>query len=286
VVSGAATVADADLGLSLSGQITTDGTGARVGGATVRVWNEAGTLLTSTVALSDGTYSFSLTCNRTGNATPVTSTASITVGSGGGGGGTACSGIPGTLTRQVAGKTTWLGSLIVMTSNDFTQFKTVWGRDPNAPSTGTVLDWPDRTGVLSQLQINKNNYLSLQFTVPAALSASAYGTLQGSTSQFNGNLKPWSMTITHNCFGGFNTQSSNLPNTHCTSSNQTETGGITWSLVGNTQGLNTCQLIPGDTYFLNIIHAPLTNSDATSGTTSSCTVASCSASVNSSYQPQ
>ena len=94
------------------------------------------------------------------------------------------------------------------------------------------------------------------------------------------------MTITHSCYGGFSTVNSALPNTHCTSSNQTENGGITWSLVGNAAGTNTCQLIPGDTYYLNIVHAPLTNNDATSGTTSSCTSASCSASINNNYQLQ
>jgi len=226
-----------------------------------------------------------VTCNKTGNPTPVTSSASITVNAGGGGGGGACTGIPASLTRQVVGKSTWLGStpINVMASNDVTLFKNVWGRDPDAPTTGTVRDWPDRTGVLNQLQIMKNQYVALQFTVPVDMPVTAYGTLQGSTSQYNGNLKPWSMTISHSCYGEFDTGSTNLPNTHCTSSNQTESGGITWSLIGNAGGSSTCQLTPGETYYLNIIHAPLTASDATSGTTSSCNVSSCSASINNNH---
>ncbi len=246
-----------------------------------------------TTPSATGSYNFSVTCSKNGNSTPVTTSASVTVnpvGGGGGGGSGACTGIPTSLTRQVVGQATWLGStplIQVMSSNDLTLFKNVWGREPNAPSTGTVLDWPGRTGVLTQLQINKNRYLALQFTVPVDTPATTWGTLQGSTTVYNSTLKPWSMTISHSCYGEFDTSSRNLPNTHCASSNQTESGGITWSLAGNATGANTCQLIPGETYYLNIIHAPLTASDATSGTTSSCiNASSCSASINSSFNFQ
>jgi len=249
---------------------------------------------TPTVA---GSYGFSVSCTRRGISTPVTSSAAVTVNPEGGGGstggstggGTACAGIPTSLTRQVVGLSTWLGSTPLiqwMSNNELTAFKNVWGREPNAPVTGTTLDWPGRTGVLTQLQINKNRYLSLQFTVPADTPRTTWGTLQGSTSVYNSSIKPWSMTISHSCYGEFDTSSPNLASDHCASSNQTESGGITWSLVGNAGGSNTCQLKPGETYYLNIIHAPLTASDATSGTTSSCTASSCAASINNSFNLQ
>lgn len=249
-----------------------------------------------TTPAAAGSYAFSVTCNKSGNATPVTTRASVTVnpvdggGSGSGSGGTgACTGIPASLTRQTTGLVTWLGSsplIQTLSSNDLTTFKDVWGREPNAPSTGTVLDWPGRTGVLTQLQVNKNRYLALKFTVPTGTPPMTWGTLQGSTSVYNSTIKPWSMTISHSCYGEFATGSPNLPNAHCASNNQTESGGITWSLAGNAAGANTCQLTPGETYYLNIIHAPLTASDATSGTSSSCTASSCAASINSNYNSQ
>ena len=246
----------------------------------------------TTTPSAAGSYGFSVTCTKIGSSTPVIAHTSVTVdpiGGGGSGANGACSGIPSSLTRQVVGLSTWLGSTPLiqsMSSNDFTLFKNVWGREPNAPATGTTLDWPGRTGVLTQLQINKNRYLALQFTVPADTPSTTWGTLQGSTSVYNSTIKSWSMTISHSCYGEFDTSSSNLAGAHCTSNNQTEGGGITWSLAGNAAGANTCQLKPGETYYLNIIHAPLTASDATSGTTSSCTTSSCAASINSSYNSQ
>lgn len=226
-----------------------------------------------------GNYTFSLQCLKTGNPTPVASQTTITVNPPGGGGGeTACSDAS-TLPRQTTGKTWWISSGQSINSNDLTQFKTVWGRDPASPNdTGSILDWPNRSGVLTQQNIVKNNYVALKFTVPSGMSSTAWGTLQGSTTMMGGStLALFSMTITKDCYGALSTGSSNLPSTGvgniCYFSNKTETGTLYWS-TGTHTG---CKLTPGDTYYLNIVTAPLT----TTGTgTSACSASTCGVSIS------
>jgi hypothetical protein len=58
---------------------------------------------------------------------------------------------------------------------------------------------------------------------------------------------------------------------------------MAWTLSTGPANQFTCRLTPGETYYINMVSAPLTNSDATSGATSNCT-SSCAIVVGSSFQ--
>ncbi len=248
---------------------TTDGSSFPAGASFGSLWPTSGAicsgaacatgsiLLTTSVS---GTYNFQLHCYKSGTTAPADSNLSLSVTPPDSG---ACSGIvPSGITRQTS---TSIGTVAPVTSRvgvDATHFESAFGYDPTNPSAPLSL-WPGTLNTVYGIRVNRNQYIALQFTVPSDFSPSRYGDYYRQQTQ---TQAPSSWTIS-TCPGDFRTSS--LPN-GCYA-NLSSKGGFFWQ-TGTTPGI--CALVPGQTYYLNIITASLSSLTTSScpGTSSSCNV--------------
>lgn len=192
-----------------------------------------------------GTYTFNLTCSRTGSTVQVSSQA-VTVASTNP---TGCI-APAGLTRLTRATVCNVAGVNCRDDLDVTKFENVWGYRESTPNT--LIPWPGLYNVQQRINLRPNHYVSLQFTVPSNYGTDRYGFYTYAETNFRAAM---SMTVSTRC-GDFNPVSAISP--RCTVSNSNASSTLEWSTF--TSGPNydaTCHLTRGQTYYLNILYAPL-----------------------------
>ncbi len=216
-----------------------------------------------------GTFSVKETVTDNGGATG-SQTQSVTVSSGSGGGSCptiASSGSGITSFKRLSGSVTISYGGLGNKSKDSTSFASVFNSA-----------WPGDYNLAAIIPLPVSTYMSLQFTVPSPYFSTAPSTLYGEYSVGEtGYSAPISMTISSSC-GDFS-----QPGT----SGSTVVAGCYKNSITSTQYLfwknqaGKCQLQDGQTYYLNIINADVSNVTANGGTATStkntqCTATNCS----------
>jgi hypothetical protein len=213
----------------------------------------------------------------TANCSGVTSAAILTVtttAQGGGNFGTqpaACTASPVNtlgLTWQRSAMWTWQAGQAKTNVPDATDYRNIY----SGPVGTGQLPWPDGSGVKPVVDIVANQYLALGFVVPAGTSVSPFYFNVNSASQ------PVALTISE-CPGDFGQAGTHITSAFC-KSNRTGSGGLQ-TFVGTQAG--TCQLIPGNTYYLNMIDSSLPAANGTTAPATSCQGGTCSAQVEITY---
>lgn len=217
-----------------------------------------------------GTYSVTETVTASDGSNG-SQTQTVTVSSGTTGGGGSCPAIasstPGiTNFNRLSGNLTINYGGLGNQTKDTTSFASVFNSS-----------WPGDYNLAAIVPMPLSAYMSLQFTVPSPYFSTAPSTLYGEYSVGEtGYSAPISMTISTKC-GDFS-----QPGT----SGSTVVAGCYRNMFASTQYLfwknkaGSCQLQDGQTYFLNIINADISNVTASGGTAASsknsqCTQTSC-----------
>lgn len=210
-----------------------------------------------TMPATAGTYTFTLTCSKAG-FTPAVSSRSTTISSGPPPAGCIA---PSGLTRQMSGKVSYNDGND-RNNIDLTRFENVFGHDNQG---GASRLWPGTQNINQRIFIPRNNYVALQFTVPSNLHTDTRGQYRFEETAPTSSVM--SITVSKAC-GDFSTTPTAPMTTKCILNGGALNSALTWGKTGLTA---RCQLEPGETYYLNIVHANLNTI-----TTSGCSVASCS----------
>ncbi|WP_257385675.1 hypothetical protein [Tahibacter caeni] len=197
-----------------------------------------------------GSYRFQLSCNKVGSSVTATSGQNVTVNQGGGGGGgDTCVNNAG-ITRQTFGTVMYNAGITTARDVDMTLFENVFGHNPD----GAPRLFPGTTNINQRVMIQRNQYVSLKFTVPANFPNQTYGQFRFEETQPQTLRMSW--TISKTC-GDFSATPTPPLTSHCIMNNGPVNSTLMW---GYYLGATTlCQLVPGETYYFNIIHAPLGN---------------------------
>jgi len=208
-------------------------------------------------ASANGAYKFKLSCYKEGNTTPAVSEANTVASAIP----TGCPGPAGT-TRQTSGTVCDVG-MFACRGVDMTKFENVFGYNQNQPSQPNM--WPGTYNLQQRPSITNNQFVALAFTVPANYPTNKYGYLMLAETNFQGRM---SMTISSTCgdFGATNPISQK-----CILNDGGASSQMLWSTYTSGSVYNgSCHLTAGQTYYLNMIYAPI----ATPGS-SSCAEGSC-----------
>ena len=205
-----------------------------------------------------GTYTFKLTCTKAGAANPAISTRTVVVNN------TPPPGCiaPAGLTRVTSGTVKYNDG--ASRTTDLTLFENVFGHDPNS---STLRTFPGTMNLTQRILMPKNGYVALKFTVPANFDSATQGGYRNEETNQNDRPGAVSITISQSC-GDFSTTPTSPMTTKCIANSLTMSDALPW---GNTGLTARCQLQAGQTYYLNILYAPLT-----APTTSACTLPLCS----------
>ena len=231
-------------------------------GVTYASWPTTGTACSSDAACdsphsvnlqltANGSYKFKLTCSRSGNQTTVSSEANTVASTQS----TGCV-APAGLTRQTTAMVCGNGSYAFECRNvDITKFEQVFGYNRSAPTT-PLKAWPGLRNLAQRIQINRNQYIALQFTVPSDFGTGKYGHYQLSEDNIGGQQGLMSVTLSPNC-GDFSTQ--NPISTRCLINLGGEQVSMTWGSYAPTDPnySQLCHLTPGQTYYLNVVYGSL-----------------------------
>lgn len=207
-----------------------------------------------------GSYKFELTCRRSGSSVVATSSRTTTIAAdppptGG------CV-APAGMSRVTELFTTFNNGGGAQTV-DGTQFGPAFGYNF---SGGTARSFPGTQNLIQRVYIPKNYYVSLQFTVPGNLALNTRGLFRyDETIPVGGAV---SFTISKNC-GDLSPTPAAPMNAKCAQSNIRLGDGLPWGYAPGDGNL-VCQLTPGETYFLNIVYASLTNPLTTAACTGPC----------------
>lgn len=215
-------------------------------------------------ASANGLYKFKLNCYKTGNATPVSSEANTTASTGS----TGCQ-APAGLTRQLNAQVCDAGGSACRGSVDVTKFENVFGYNAagGAPTT-----WPGRRNLQQRISISNNNFVALQYTVPAGYPSGANGKYGYFTLVDTNYFGTTTIKVSKTC-GDLAPTSAISPN--CILNNAHGSGTFFWSTYTSGPDYQaSCALTPGETYYMHIIHADL----AAPGT-STCPLGVCSNSI-------
>lgn len=203
-----------------------------------------------------GSYRFQLTCNKTGSAVIATSGLNVTVSPGGGGGDT-CVNNSG-ISRLTFGRVQYNDTS--GRDTDLTLFENVFGHNPGGESRL----FPGTVNLNQRIFIPRNQYVSLKFTVPPNFPNQTHGQFRFEETQ-PATLR-MSFTISKTC-GDFSATPTPPMTAPCVMNNGPVNSTLAWGYyLGAT---NICQVLPGETYYLNIIHASLSNLTG-SGCTGTC----------------
>lgn len=209
-----------------------------------------------TIPGTTGDYRFQLTCNRTGSSVIATSAQTVTVSTGGGGGDN-CVNNAG-IQRLTFGRVQYNDTS--GRDTDLTLFENVFGHNPGGESRL----FPGTANINQRIMIPRNQYVSLKFTVPANFPNGTYGQFRFEETQ-PATLR-MSFTISKTC-GDFSAAPVAPLNAGCIMNNGPVNSTLAW---GYFLGATTlCPVAPGETYYMNIIHAPLGNL-TNSGCTGTC----------------
>lgn len=132
---------------------------------------------------------------------------------------------------------------------DLTKYENVFGY--NIVNNELKL-FPGTANLNQRLYIPSGYYVALQFTVPATMPLATYGQYRFEETQPQTSPARMSYTISRQC-GDFSTTN----NPTCVMNNGPPNSSLFWGYDPSNTRL--CQLTPGQTYYLNIVHAPLSN---------------------------
>ncbi|MGA8277804.1 MAG: hypothetical protein WB784_06380 [Rhodanobacteraceae bacterium] len=160
---------------------------------------------------------------------------------------TECSYGPLGLTRALRGNVTYVPGFMTYVNADLTQYENIWGRsspgDPPQP-------WPAVDNQIAYINpLMRDAYLSAQFTVPIS-PAHFSGTFK--RADIAGDVTRTSASISESC-GDFSTA---VPAGCVINSGYRGSPLLVWA-IGENLPPNVCRLVPGRSYFLNIMMAPL-----------------------------
>jgi hypothetical protein len=199
-----------------------------------------------TLPATAGTYKFQLSCNKNGSSFTATSAQTVSVTTGGGGGDT-CVNTAG-ISRQTFGRVQY--NNLDARDTDLTLFENVFGHNPG----GTNRLFPGTANINQRIMMQTDQYVALKFTVPSNLPSQTWGQFRFEETQ-PGTLR-MSYTISKTC-GDFSATAVAPLTAKCIVDNGPVNSALAWGYwPGSTQ---LCQLTPGESYYLNIIQAPLSN---------------------------
>jgi hypothetical protein len=198
-----------------------------------------------TLPVVPGNYAFNLSCWRNGVTAPATSQRTVTVT-----GTSACVAPAGftrvneayvefNYTQPGAGRTT-----------DATLFEKIFGY---FDETSPLRTFPGTRNVNQRVFLTRNSYAALRFTVPSTLTTSTSGLFRFEETQ--PQTDRMSFTISRTC-GDFSLTPAEPLAAACVRNNLVAGSALHW-IVGNSAP-GYCRLEPGETYYLNIVHADLT----------------------------
>jgi len=193
-----------------------------------------------------GTYRFQLSCTKIGSSVTATSAQNVVVTVGGGGGDNcvANSGI----SRLTFG--TVMYNDLSSRETDLTLFENVFGHNIG----GDLRPFPGTSNLNQRIMIPRNQYVSLKFTVPSNLPNQTFGQFRFEETQ--PQTSRMSFTISKTC-GDLSATPTAPLTSQCVINNGPANSAMAWGYyIGAT---TLCQLVPGETYYLNIIQAPLAN---------------------------
>lgn len=206
-----------------------------------------------------GTYRFQLSCTKIGSTVTATSFQDVVV-TGGGGGGDNCINTTG-ITRQTFG--TVMYNDLSSRETDLTLYENVFGHNI---SGGPPRIFPGTANLNQRIMIPRNQYVALKFTVPVALPNQTWGQYRFEETQQQ--TPRMSFTISKSCGDFSPTATPPLTTAQCVINNGAVNSTLGW---GYYLGATTlCQLVPGESYYLNIIHAPLGSNVTNSHCTGTC----------------
>lgn len=210
-----------------------------------------------------GAYHFVLSCYKTGNNTPATTSLDMTVNQQGGG--VTCPS-PVTGTRQPSSSVRYYISGGGSSFNgDFTNYNNVF-----AYNGGNPIPFPGGSNVTLSYTAQANQYVAMAFTVPSNLSTTATGNWGFHATGASGGTASMSLSL---CPGDF---SASLPASCKGQWNGSENTAIIWESPEVTDPYNQgCRLTRGKTYYLNVIQGTLADP-----ATTTCTGASCGLGLN------
>ncbi|GMV28973.1 MAG: hypothetical protein AMXMBFR59_10980 [Rhodanobacteraceae bacterium] len=134
---------------------------------------------------------------------------------------------------------------------DATRFEDIFGY---STADAPLRAFPGTVNLNQRVFLSRNGYVALQFTVPSNLTLDTTGAFRFEETQPQTSPARMSMTISKSCGDFSPTATAPLTNA-CVLNNATTNGNLFWGYApGNPM---VCQLQPGETYFLNIIHASL-----------------------------
>jgi hypothetical protein len=191
-----------------------------------------------------GSYRFQLSCTKIGSGVTATSGQNVTVTTGGGGG-ESCVNNTG-ISRLTFGRVQY--NTGDARDTDLTLFENVFGH----VFVGDLRPFPGTANLNQRIMIPRNQYVSLKFTVPSNFAHQTAGQYRFEETQ-PGTLR-MSYTISKTC-GDFSATPTPPLTSQCVINNGQVNSSLLWAYYIGAP--NVCQLVPGETYYLNIIHAPL-----------------------------
>ncbi|HET6633005.1 MAG TPA: hypothetical protein VFG73_09910 [Rhodanobacteraceae bacterium] len=226
---------------------------------------------------SSGNYTFGVKCiSGEHNGQPETSAAkTVTVAVSGGTPpppSTSCV-APAGLTQQTTATLQSFNGYPTLDDVDVTKWSNVFGYGWS--SGGEHYGWPGFAGGGSKIFVNKNQYISIPFTVPAnaeqtGLDGTPYGYFATNNSSVNNGVV-WSASISDECGDFVRPTEIDDPEYWCYASFNYSQSGLYWTVAPAARRKFSCNLVPGKTYYFNLIAAPM--SDVTK---SNCQGSSCS----------
>ncbi|MGA9422628.1 MAG: hypothetical protein WBW61_09705 [Rhodanobacteraceae bacterium] len=159
-----------------------------------------------------------------------------------------CSYGPTGLTRATRGDVVY-GPGFSAVDIDITQYANIWGRsNPWQPPQ----PWPAVNGQVAYINVLKTGtYLSAQFTVPIEPD---HDSGRFERADLSGDVTRTSASISESC-GDFSTA---VPAGCVIDSGYRGSPLLLWA-IGDDPPANACPLVPGRTYYLNLMMAPLDN---------------------------
>ncbi len=202
-----------------------------------------------TLPASSGSYTFDLSCRRTGSSVVATSRRTVAVAplpppT------TGCI-APAGLTRMSTAYVEFNYTVSNGRTTDATHFENIFGY----AAEGTPLQsFPGVVNLNQRLFMPRNYYAALAFTVPSNLTLQTTGAFRFEETQPQTSPARMSMTISKSC-GDFGVNATAPLTNACVLNNAASNGNIAWGYAPGNAAV--CQLQPGETYFLNIVHASL-----------------------------
>ncbi|HSX58679.1 MAG TPA: hypothetical protein VLF18_00635 [Tahibacter sp.] len=204
----------------------------------------AGASVPVTIPATVGNYKFQLSCTKIGSSVTAVSAQDVAVTTGGGGGDT-CVNNAG-ITRQTFGRVQY--NNLDARDTDLTLFENVFGHNP----AGANRPFPGTANINQRIMIQRNQYVALKFTVPSNFPPGMAGQFRFEETQ--PQTLRMSYTISKTC-GDFSQVAQAPLTVKCIVDNGQVNSVLLWAYQPS--ATNACQLVPGETYYMNIIQAPL-----------------------------